>query len=795
MSASPFITHAPLTALCMGRPSSKEKCDQEAKGDRKGKEDDKKEECSEATGAPASHDDETPGGTGDKPKDDVKADDGAAGEAQGQSKSLPESSSQPQAPKFTLRFASRNRRALRTEGQLLLERLFEKKREALQGSPSEQWASAIADLAKLEKHACSKCEDKGALGRFECSLRTAGFECQTDSETFQERERAYRSIAEKARPVERRFMDLVAAKISRGEIPGFWLPGVGVGLTHDDWMNVGDNKKRTGGGEPARQAKLAKEREYKGGIRSLKNAGKYDLPPFTVEYVDDERGYAWVANRLIPRGEQFWRETVYSFTEPRDDKGDPDDWERRMKEILESMNEGDRRHFMILPQDVRDIDTLSGKKLDKCTRIFRRWSIGAEGDRPGEVNKLYAPGVAFLNHSCIPNAQQTVGITRVVPSELDRRLEEAEAKLRAAKKRNEEDKAKGKRKAKAEAQDEDKDKGKAKGKCKDILSLLRLKESQSVEPEECEILEKGKGLETVRVKSHLAVYLHAVKDIEPGTEITIQYLNVFMDQKSRNELLMTTFGFECCCHVCRTDLQKEFDTALIAVDEAIRTRTLKSVRLRPVRHIHEASGAIWSVLSLDIWDFRLPRIMEDTGDMFAIHQDLGRAFFFYMMAERLYLMVMLPECGEYLRIYNKTNSLFKINARSKRGASTIDDSLMIFLNEEYICEMLLMLGCNDKKYRRLPHYRKNHPWLKWFDREKYKHERTQMELDLIADWTAGWMEDRISYFYKHGSMKGVQRMERRKRKGLPENEKHNTEEGGKKGVKQKKEKVKLRHKD
>ncbi|KAI5304404.1 hypothetical protein KEM56_006534, partial [Ascosphaera pollenicola] len=622
------------------------------------------------------------------------------------------------------------------------------------GTPTRGGRSTETEPASYDTHVCPKCEKKDSLGQFECALWTAGVYRKDDPKQFIDREKIYKDFEERQIPMERRFLNLIAEKFSKGNIGGSWLPGLGVGLTHDDWMNVGDNKLRTGGGEPARQLALAQERAYKGGPKILDGSKPYDLPPFTIEYLNDDRGFTWVARRFIPRGEELYREAAFTYLETRDENGMPTtDWEKTIEDVLDLMIESDKRHFMILPPHPLDTDGVTGAKLGKLTRIFRRWSVGCEGDGPDYGSRIYGPCVAFLNHSCIPNAQQCMAIGSVQPTERQKLdiLEQLTAAEQWKKERRKEKKRKAKDKEKeGEEGEQDED---------------DVDDSEDEDQTRERILNQVESCTRV---PHLTIYVSAAKDIQPGTEITVQYINMLKDRAGRHELLNLNFGFQCTCDVCTSDndRQQAYDMVMTVLARAREGRRFKNVRKSPVKYVHECSGTLWSLLSLGIWDIRYPRTLEETGDMFAMISDNGRAFFFYMIAERIYKSLLPSFSNDMLRVRMKTDLLFQRHGKSKRGLSVVEDCLLLYLNEEYTMELLLLLGVKDKKYRRLPTYRKQHKWLKWYDRKKYIHERTQMELDKVVEWTAEWMEERLQSLYKHGNLKHCKQVERKRRGGL-----------------------------
>ncbi|KAB5558025.1 hypothetical protein GE09DRAFT_1173128 [Coniochaeta sp. 2T2.1] len=82
----------------------------------------------------------------------------------------------------------------------------------------------------------------------------------------------------------------------------------------------------------------------------------------------------------------------------------------------------------------------------------------------------------------------------------------------------------------------------------------------------------------------LSQYVHAVRDIYPGEEITVTYLDPTMSQRARSEKLLSNWGFQCSCPSC---------TASPAQIKASDDRLRQIAELRPEfnRHRRESSRA------------------------------------------------------------------------------------------------------------------------------------------------------------------------------------------------------------
>ncbi|KAF4999572.1 hypothetical protein FGRMN_2320 [Fusarium graminum] len=124
--------------------------------------------------------------------------------------------------------------------------------------------------------------------------------------------------------------------------------------------------------------------------------------------------------------------------------------------------------------------------------------------------------------------------------------------------------------------------------------------------------------------------VHATKDIEENSEITINYLGEIDGYVVRQQKLKTAFGFDCACSLCslpvaarkfsdkrRADIKKLEKNLVTEVDMSIGTSPLKV--FTSVRKL------LYLLESEDIADRLLPRCHDSAFHAAVAHQDLARA--------------------------------------------------------------------------------------------------------------------------------------------------------------------------
>ncbi|KAI5298555.1 hypothetical protein KEM55_003251 [Ascosphaera atra] len=410
----------------------------------------------------------------------------------------------------------------------------------------------------------------------------------------------------------------------------------------------------------------------------------------------------------IKKGEMFWYDQAYALAERYDEQARLMDWEDELERIVSKMNEDARKILMILPP--YKPQTKQEEKMGKLSRIWKRWCIGCEAGRPGTCVKVFSHRLAFLNHCCVPNVQQ-----RLAPGLVTVQTQADDAK-----------------KGEDERSNEPGAKGKQSGQAKGTTST-----------------------KTVTKKTALCLFLRATKDIEVGEELTINYLTMLLPSETRKTMLHCVFGFHCKCNMCSSEYSGTTDIAWTSIATAMGAGNSLTRRKRPVDCIRLLSDSMWTLMTLGVTDVRYPRMLEGAADLYTEHADLARAFYLYLITTRLFEELLGADSDDVKRVKEKTYNLTHLRPRSKRGRSTLQESMLIFMNKDREQELLFQHSIKedkDKKYRRLKLIRKRNDWLRYFDWDKYRHERTIMELDMLLAWTEKWMEDRLKFLWEKGSL-------------------------------------------
>jgi hypothetical protein len=129
------------------------------------------------------------------------------------------------------------------------------------------------------------------------------------------------------------------------------------------------------------------------------------------------------------------------------------------------------------------------------------------------------------------------------------------------------------------------------------------------------------------IKQHT---VHALRDIEEGEEITITYLGVLNNRRTRQEALREKFKFNCTCHLCSLppNLSAESDRRLdeiLDLDDRIARNGIMGILSDPERILRyvDRQTQLYNEHGSD--DVGLPRAFFDAAQITAAHGDLARA--------------------------------------------------------------------------------------------------------------------------------------------------------------------------
>lgn len=126
-----------------------------------------------------------------------------------------------------------------------------------------------------------------------------------------------------------------------------------------------------------------------------------------------------------------------------------------------------------------------------------------------------------------------------------------------------------------------------------------------------------------RVMGDVAVY--AVKNIEAGEEITVQYMRMWGNAAHRKESLKAQFGFDCSCHACTGHAHKKERLFAQMADTYPKLQDLLHTNQEPWTALAFVHKMLRCCAGIGITDIR-EAIMWDTAALIAArHSDLARA--------------------------------------------------------------------------------------------------------------------------------------------------------------------------
>ncbi|KAF5230685.1 hypothetical protein FANTH_13745 [Fusarium anthophilum] len=124
--------------------------------------------------------------------------------------------------------------------------------------------------------------------------------------------------------------------------------------------------------------------------------------------------------------------------------------------------------------------------------------------------------------------------------------------------------------------------------------------------------------------------IHALRDIEKGEEITITYIGVLNNRRSRQEVFRKKFMFTCVCRLCSLPehLSAESDTRLdeiLRLDSCIGREGLRGIQSDPKRMLGYVDRQVRLYNEQGPDDVGLPKAFFDAAQICAAHGDLARA--------------------------------------------------------------------------------------------------------------------------------------------------------------------------
>ncbi|KAJ4269774.1 hypothetical protein NW762_001442 [Fusarium torreyae] len=122
--------------------------------------------------------------------------------------------------------------------------------------------------------------------------------------------------------------------------------------------------------------------------------------------------------------------------------------------------------------------------------------------------------------------------------------------------------------------------------------------------------------------------IHAIRDIEEGSEITIMYLGERLDYAARQLKLKTDFGFDCTCDLCSLPLTERMisDSRIIEIQKLDKSfGDGSSVLASPLQALHNVQKLVDLFKLEDITDVTLSQAYRNAFQVAVVNKDLARA--------------------------------------------------------------------------------------------------------------------------------------------------------------------------
>lgn len=174
--------------------------------------------------------------------------------------------------------------------------------------------------------------------------------------------------------------------------------------------------------------------------------------------------------------------------------------------------------------------------------------------------------------------------------------------------------------------------------------------------------------------------IHALRDIDQGEEITINYLGILKKRETRQRYLQEHFAFTCSCHLCSlsTDESQESDRRLNELrnlDHLIGREWSMDILSAPLRILQYLDQVVRLNNEHGLCAAALPRAFIHAAQLTAAHGDLARASVFFERAVLGWTPLLGNDSSKVLkaRSLSQDPSEYELYGLSTNWRTTIDE--------------------------------------------------------------------------------------------------------------------------
>ena len=180
-----------------------------------------------------------------------------------------------------------------------------------------------------------------------------------------------------------------------------------------------------------------------------------------------------------------------------------------------------------------------------------------------------------------------------------------------------------------------------------------------------------------RIKRHT---VHALRDIETGEEITVNYLGTMGKRTIRREKLRSRFSFTRSCNLCilSDDESRKYDEQLeeiLALDRLFDRFGIEGILTRPRKMLTAIDRQLGLYRSQHLHDSGFARCFFDAGQVMIINGDQARARIFFESAISEWRAMLGPDGNQVLEHSHlvEAPSRYPLSSRSTRWKTSLHD--------------------------------------------------------------------------------------------------------------------------